>query len=408
VKVGVISQWYPPEPVCIPENLSRELVARGHRVRVLTGFPNYPSGELYPGYRQGWNTSSMIDGVTVRRVPEYCSHDDNPLRRMGNYLSYAASSSLAAAGYLRGADVLYVYLTPATVFAAPALLRALRGVPVVVHMQDVWPEAVTCSSLAPGGLAGRLVGGALHTAMRVLYRMATSIVVIAPAMRDLVVARGADPARVHTVLNWADEALFRPAEATPSDRARIGRRDRCTIMYAGTMGPFQNLEDSIRAAAAVPDVDLVFVGSGIAESAARDLTTELGAGNVRFVGRRPMSEMAALYAAADYQLITLRDLPVFRGVIPSKLPAALSCGSPVVVSAPGDGAALVEAHRAGLASPPGDWRSLADRFGRAAAVSAPERAAMGGRALDCYRTTMSQQAGIGQLETILREAAGCG
>jgi colanic acid biosynthesis glycosyl transferase WcaI len=408
VNVGVITQWYPPEPAHIPENLARGLVVRGHRVRVLTGFPNYPSGQLYPGYRQRWNDTSTIGAVTVRRVPEYCSHDHNALRRAGSYLSYAASSSVAAAGYLRGADVLYVYLTPATVFAAPALLRALRGVPVVVHMQDVWPESVTCSTMVPGGFAGRLIGGALHAAMWTLYRMATSIAVIAPAMRDLVVARGADPARVRTVLNWADESLFRPAEATPSDREMIGRRDRCTIMYAGTMGPFQNLDASIRAAAAVPHIDLVFVGSGIAEAAARDLTAGLGAGNVRFIGRRPMSEMAALYAAADYQLVTLRDLPVFRGVIPSKLPAALSCGSPVVVSVPGDCADIVEGHRIGLASPPGDWRALAGRFHRAAAVSRPERAAMGRRALGCYQTTMSQRAGIDQLEAMLREAAGCG
>lgn len=405
----MVSQWYPPEPAYIPENLARGLVARGHRVRVLTGFPNYPTGRLYPGYRQRWNDTSAIDGVTVRRVPEYPSHDRSGIRRAASYLSFAATSSVAAAGYLRGADVLYVYLTPATVFAAPALLRALRGTPVVVHLQDIWPESVTCSSMVPAGNAGRLIGATLHAAMRRVYRLATSIAVIAPAMRDIVVTRGADPSRVRVVLNWADESLFRPVEATPAARERIGHRQRCTIMYAGTMGPFQNIEDSVRAAAAVRDhVDLVLAGSGIGEAAARDLSTGLGTDNVRFLGRLPMADMAALYAAADYQLVTLKDLPVFRGVIPSKLAAALSCGSPVVTSVAGDCATIVESHDIGLACPPGDWRSLADRFHRAAALPAPDRAAMGRRALDCYRTRMSQQAGIGLLEEMLREAARCG
>jgi glycosyltransferase involved in cell wall biosynthesis len=262
MKIGIVSQWYPPEPPYIPENLARELVARGHRVKVLTGFPNYPSGKLYPGYRQRWNDTSVVDGVTVRRVPLYPSHDHSGARRAANYLSFAASSSAAVLRYLGDADVVYVYLTPATVFAAPALLRMLRGTPAVLHVQDVWPDSVTTSSMSPGGVAGRLLGGALHAAMRQTYRLASSIAVIAPSMRDIVVARGADPARVRTVLNWADESLFRPVEATPSARARIGHRDRCTIMYAGGMGPFQNIEDSIRAAAAVrDDVDLVFVGS---------------------------------------------------------------------------------------------------------------------------------------------------
>ena len=406
MKIGIVSQWYAPEPAYIPENLARELVARGHRVRVLTGFPTYPTGRVYPGYRQRWTDTTVRDGVTVRRVPLYPSHDHSGARRAANYLSFAATSAAAALPYLGHADVVYVYLTPATVFAAPALVRLLRGTPVVLHLQDVWPESVTSSTMVPGGLAGRLIGGVLHAAMRRTYRLASSIAVIAPAMRDLVVARGADPARVRVVLNWADEAFFRPVAATPLARDRIGRRDRCTVMYAGAMGPFQNVEDSIRAAAAVrDDVDLVLVGSGINEDAARRLTARLGADNVRFLGRLPISDMATLYAAADYQLITLRDLAILQGTIPSKLPAALSCGVPVIVAAPGDSAAMVEGSDAGLVCPPEDWPALAGLFRRAAAVSAVERAGMGRRALACYRDRMSRRAGIDQLESMLVEAA---
>jgi colanic acid biosynthesis glycosyl transferase WcaI len=409
MKIGMVSQWYPPEPAYLPENLARELVGRGHRVRVLTGFPNYPTGEIYPGYRQRWNDSSVVDGVPVRRVPLYPSHDRSGVRRAANYLSFAATSSVAAVRYLGDADVVYVYLTPATAFAAAALLRTLRGTPVVIHLQDVWPESVVSSSMLPGGVTGRLVSSILHGAMRRTYRTASSIAVIAPAMRDLVITRGADRDRVRVVLNWADETHFRPVEPTPSARARLGLRDRCTIMYAGTMGPFQNIEDSIRAAAAVPDdVDLVLAGSGIGEAAARDLAIRLHTDNVRFLGRLPTSEMAALYAAADYQLVTLRDLAIFRGTIPSKLQAALSCGSPVVVSAPGDCAALVANHGIGLACPPDDWHALADSFRQAAKIPPGERTEMARRARSLYEATMSRSAAVDQLEDMLTEAAGRG
>jgi glycosyltransferase involved in cell wall biosynthesis len=238
--------------------------------------------------------------------------------------------------------------------------------------------------------------------------MASSIATIAPSMRELIIDRGADPARVRVVLNWADEALFRPVDVTEAARAQIGHRDRCTIMYAGAMGPFQNVEDSIRAAASVErtgKVDLVLLGTGIGEASARRLTSRLGAGNIRFLGRRPASDMAELYAAADYQLVTLRDLPIFTGTIPSKLPAALSCGSPVVVSVPGDCAALVERDGVGLACPPEDWPALADRFLQAASLSSTDRGEMRRRALDCYRTQMSKRAGVDQLEDMLMEAA---
>lgn len=408
MKIGILSQWYPPEPWFIPENLATELAARGHEVRVLTGFPNYPAGKIYPGFRQRWNDRTVAGRLTTRRVPLYPSHDSSVIRRAANYLSFSATSTLAGLRYLANVDVLYVYLTPATVFAAPALLRLLRGTPTVVHVQDLWPESVTASAMAPQGTVGRIAYRTLHKAMRQIYSTSAAVVAIAPSMRDLIVERGADPAKVQVVLNWTDEDLFRPVGVTEPARREIGHRGRCTIMYAGNIGPFQDIEACIRAAAAVEHsgpVDLVFIGSGMAEVSARSLAAELRLSNVRFLGRRPPNEMAALLAAADYQLVTLRDLPIFRGAIPSKLQAALSCGSPVVVSAPGDAAELVRRSGAGLACPPGNWEVLADRFLEAANLPPEERAVMARRARESYQADMSKQAGVDQLEAILIQAA---
>jgi colanic acid biosynthesis glycosyl transferase WcaI len=408
MRIGIVTQWYPPEPASIPANLAEDLVTRGHDVRVLTGFPNYPDGKIYPGFQQRWKHQTRHNGVTVRRVPLYASHDANAVRRAANYLSFAATSSVAAWRFLADVDVVYVYLTPATVFAAPSLLRMFRKTPVVIHVQDIWPESVTASPMGPQGRAGKLADRILHPIMRRIYQASAGVVTIAPSMRDMVVDRGADPRRTRVVLNWADEALFHPVGATEAARRDIGYRDRCTIMYAGTMGPFQNIEASVRAAASLAgsgDLDLVLAGSGINEPAARELAAELGADNIRFLGRRPAADMAALYGAADFQLVTLRDLPIFRGTIPSKLQAALACGSPVVVSVPGDCADLVENNGVGLACPPDDWRVLADRFQQAAKLSPDERAQMTRRARMVYQTRMSRQAGIDQLEDMLIEAA---
>jgi glycosyltransferase involved in cell wall biosynthesis len=409
MNIGIITQWYPPEPEFIVSNLAAELSARGHQVRVLTGFPNYPEGRIYPGYRQRWNHTSTEGGVTVCRTPLYPSHDSSAARRVANYLSFAATSAGAAVRYLAGADVLYVNLSPATAYAAGGLLRALYRVPSVLHLLDLWPESYTQSPMAPRGAAGTMMYRALSTAMRWMYRMAASLAVMAPSMRDMVVERGVAPSKVRVVLSWTDESLFRPVTATDEARREIGYRGRCTIMHAGNIGAFQNVEGMVRAAAAVESsgqVDLMFVGTGVEEESARALTRQLGATNVRFLGTRHPSEMAALYAAVDYQLVSLRNLPVFRSTIPSKLPAALACGSPVVVSAPGDSAQIVERSGAGLSCPPEDWAALADRFQRAAALSPVDRAGMALRARESYRTLMSVRAGVDQLEDMLSRAAG--
>lgn len=411
LRIGIVTTIFAPEPAFIVSSLAEDLARRGHRVRVLTGFPNYPQGRVYPGYRQRWSHRETAgESVDVRRVPQYPSHDSSPLHRSASYLSFAVSAT-AAARFLSGADVLYVYHPPATAFAPAAVLKLLHRVPSVLHVQDVWPESVTASSMVPGGLLGRALSTTIGTLMRGIYRAASAVAVIAPSMRDLVVERGADPAKVRVVLNWTDEALFRPVSTSRVAREAVGYRGRCTVMHAGNIGPFQNIAGAVRAAAAVDSsglVDLVLVGSGIEEDATRALAANLGATNVRFLGRRAPAEMAALYGAADYQLVSLRDLPVLRGTIPSKLQAAFSCGSPVVTWTGGDCADLVERSGAGLGCSPRDWPALAEGLLRAAAVPVGERAAMGRRARESYLARMSRRAGVDQLEDMLAAAAATG
>ncbi|WP_203855553.1 glycosyltransferase family 4 protein, partial [Plantactinospora mayteni] len=273
MRIGVVTQWYPPEPAFVTGELVRELDSRGHQVRVLTTYPNYPGGRVYPGYRQRWREQSSTGNLTVRRVPVHPSHDSSTLGRIANFVSFAATSSLAAPGYLNGVDALYVYHPPATAFSAAAVARLVRRAPVLLHVQDMWPESVTASAMSPSGGLGRAIDRTLAATMRRLYRSADTIAVISPSMAELVIERGADPDRVRVVWNWTDERLFRPVPVTEAARAALGRRgDRCTVMFAGNIGPFQRVETAIRAAYAASDrVDLVLVGSGTEEDAARRL-----------------------------------------------------------------------------------------------------------------------------------------
>ncbi|MET8308625.1 glycosyltransferase family 4 protein [Micromonospora sp. NPDC005173] len=406
MRVGLVSQWYPPEGAFIPGNLAQQLARRGHQVRVLTTFPSYPHGRIYPGWEQRWRHREAQGPVAVRRVPAYPSHDTSALRRALSYLSFGASSAMAGLGWLDGAEVTYVYHPPPTAIAAAALLRAARRTPIVLHVQDLWPESVLQSGMAPTGYAGRALELSLAALMRTTYRLAAAIVVISPAMADLLVERGADPARIRVVWNWTDDALFRPVPATAEARAVLGHRGRCTVMFAGNLGLLQGVETAVRAAAAARDrMDLVLVGSGAGEDAARGLAVELGADNVRFIGRRPADEMAELYAAADWQLVCLRDLPALRGTVPSKLQAALACGAPVIAGVGGDAGGLVESTGVGLVCPPEDWAALAERFVEAADLPAAARTSMGLRAREVYQERMSLRVGVDQVEDILLKAS---
>ncbi|MET8529339.1 glycosyltransferase family 4 protein [Micromonospora sp. NPDC005172] len=401
MKIGILSYHFPPEPAFIPGSLAEELAARGHEVRVLTGFPDYPGGHVYPGWRQRWHHETHSRRLTVRRVPRISGGAASPGARMASYLSFAGSASLAARRFLADVDALYVFQLPATTFATAAVLRLLARVPVVLHVQDVWARDGV-DAAGDGRWSARM-----GAAMTRIYRSAARVAVAAPSMRDLVVAAGADPGRVHLVLNWTDERIFYPATPGAAARQMVRRDRRCVVMHAGTIGPRQGLETAVRAAAALDrTMDLVLVGSGADERRVRGLAADLKAENVRFLDRRSPVDMPELYAAADYQLIMLRDLPELRGMVPGKLQAALSCAAPVVASAGGDTADLVERARAGLSCPPEDWAALADRFWLAATIPPPARTEMGRRGRQTYLREMSLPDGVDRIERLLHEAAG--
>jgi len=65
MRILILSQYYAPEPEAIPTELAQGLVRRGHEVTVFTGFPNYPYGKIYEGYRLRLWQKEKADGVNV-------------------------------------------------------------------------------------------------------------------------------------------------------------------------------------------------------------------------------------------------------------------------------------------------------------------------------------------------------
>lgn len=400
MKIAVVTQYYYPEPVPIAQSVAQGLAARGHDVTVITAFPNYPSGRLYPGYRQTRRHSEADGPVRVLRVPIFLSHSQNALGRILNYLSFAWNSYRAGAA-VNDVDVVYCYATQMTAAIGPAWWRRRRGIPFVMHVQDLWPESVTGSSMVGGRRLQALIARTLRPWLESLYRGAAATIGIGPSMSRILVDRGVAPERIHTIYNWAQTTDLSIVRSEPSAEGTL------SVMYAGNIGEMQDLDTVIRAAALVTDLEglsISIVGSGVAEARITELARKAGLANVRFFGRVPFSEMAEHYARSDFQLVTLKDLDIFKATIPSKLQASLAIGAPVITTVAGDVGELVSNERVGFCSEPGNPEALAEAFRRAYATSPDERAAMGRRARDLYESTMSRESGLDQIESILASA----
>ena len=107
MRILVLSQYFWPEPIPKPLELAQALRDEGHTVQVVTGFPNYPDGNLYPGVRLRPFRHDTVSGIPVLRVFMYPSHGTSRLGRMLNYGSFMVSSIVGGL-FARAFDVIYV------------------------------------------------------------------------------------------------------------------------------------------------------------------------------------------------------------------------------------------------------------------------------------------------------------
>jgi len=408
MRLGVLSQWFAPEPGggAVPTVLANGLVDEGHDVRVLTGFPNYPTGRVYPGYRQSLRFHEQPrPGLDVRRVPLYANHDQRAVRRSLNYVSFAASAAALGSRHLADRDAVWVFNSPGTVPLVAKGVRRRHGVPYLLHIMDVWPDSVTESGMVDRGRAGAAVERALTGLVARGYEGASRIAVTSPGQRDLLVSRGVPSDVLDYCPVWADESVFSPRPADRSLLPEAARDARTVLMYAGALGHVQGLDAAVRAAYDVRDTGLHFVvvGSGIADEGLRALARDLGARNVHFMGRRAPEEMGDLSSAADVHLVSLVDTPLMRVTMPSKLPSVLALARPVVLNGAGDAARVVEESGAGVVAPSPD--ALADVLRQVAACDPAELQSWGEAGLDYYRREFSLSRGVAHVESMLADIA---
>jgi colanic acid biosynthesis glycosyl transferase WcaI len=405
MKILFLTQWFEPEPTFKGLAFARELVRRGHEVEVLTGFPNYPGGRVYPGYRIRLRQREVVDGIPVTRVALYPSHDRSAVRRVVNYLSFALSAATIGACSVGRADVVYVYHPPATIAFPAMVLRLLRRVPFVLDIMDLWPD-----TLAATGMVGNwAVLGAMGWFCRLAYRCTARIAVVSPGFKQTLIDRGVPAEKIEVIYNWCNEAALSPRPLDEALAQELGLAGRFNVVFAGNMGKAQGLETVLKAAAwlakEAPKVQFVLVGGGTEVGRLRGLAAELCLGNVRFVSRRPPSEIAAILSIADALLVHLRDDPLFAITIPSKTQTYLAVGRPIVMAVRGDAAELVQRAGAGVACPPESPEALGDAVERLYRMTAVEREAMGRRGRDFYMSELSMAAGTARFESLFEKIA---
>jgi colanic acid biosynthesis glycosyl transferase WcaI len=407
VKVVIVSYVFPPEPVGASRtsfDVARDLAARGHDVIVIAPFPNRPAGRIYAGYRRAlFRREAAPEGFRIVRCASFFSRRSSMLSRLAENASFAITSSLALL-FCRGPAAVYANTWPIFGAATIALVARLRRIPLVISVQDIYPESLTAQR-RPGS---SVLSCLLIAVDRAVVRGAAGVVVISESFAEHYrVLRGVDPSRLRVVRNWlpADGTEEDPAAAAACrDRHGIPR-EAFLLVYGGSVGKAAAVETAIEAVRDLEDVYLLIAGEGASLDECRRLAARVAPDRIRFENPWP-GTMAVLHAADTLVLPTLAGQSAVS--VPTKLIGYLLAGRPVVASvlAGSDTAATVLESGAGVVVAPGDPRRLADAIRAMRGTSIDERRRMGRAGRVWAMANVTAEACLPRLVKVIEDATG--
>ncbi len=341
-----LSDNFPPEvnaPASRTHEHCRQWVAAGETVTVITCAPNFPQGRVFGGYRNRLWQQEVVDGIRVIRVWSYITANEGFVRRVLDYLSYMLTAFIASL-FVRRVDV--VVATSPQFFTAVAgwATGALKRVPFVFELRDLWPESIR----AVGAMRESAAIRWLERLEMFLYRRATRIVSVTHAFRDTLARRGIDPGKIDVVTNGVDTARFSPRPKDAALLHDLGLQGCFVAGYIGTHGMAHGLETLLAAAQQLQqrdearDTRILLLGDGARKAELKAEAGRLALRNVIFVDTVPKEQVARYWSVLDVSIIHLRRAEVFTTVIPSKLFECMGMGVPVLHGVQGESARIVE------------------------------------------------------------------
>ncbi len=342
-------------PAARAYEFARRWVKSGHRVSVICGIPNHPTGKIYDGYTREAMLHERIDGIDVYRTWVYVTPNSGTFRRSLNYLSFGISSIIAS-GMLQKVDIL--------IATTPQFLAGISGVfasrfpriPFILEVRDLWPDSINAVVDDPH----RGILSTLKRIERWMYRRADGIVIVSDAFRKHIRDTGIPDERIHYLPNGVNSEMFYPR--TP-ERLHFngGLKRKFLVGYIGTHGLAHGLESVLESAKLMEhddDVHFLFVGEGAKKTALKRAAE--GLRNVTFIDRRPREIIAEMLSEIDVSLIVLKKAELLKTVIPSKMFEIMGSARPIILGVEGEAKRILDEADAGIAVEPENPSQLKD------------------------------------------------
>jgi len=295
--------------------------AAGLEVRGLTGLRHTAAGP----------PAEVLDDLIFHRTPRAAK---GPLvLRNWHEVNLLADAITALAHEWRPA-LLHAH-SPALCGQAALIASKRLGIPLVYDIRAFWEDAAVA---ADAGREGDLKYLLVRLLESHVCAAADAVVTICQGLRDDLVGRGIEPAKITIVPNGVDLARFGKAAAPdPALAAELGLGSGPVIGFIGSFYDYEGLDDLIAAMPALlqhcPTARLLLVGGGPqADRLQAQARASPVRAAIRFVGRVPHDQVSRYYALADVMAYPRKQCRLTELVTPLKPLEAMAQGKLVAAS----------------------------------------------------------------------------
>lgn len=381
-KALVIGEAFYPEDFLI-NDLVQEWERNGYDFEVLTRVPSYPFGKVYQGYKNKIYQTTYFNTIKVHRFPVWQGYEKSVFIKVLNYFSFVFWSFWVILFIGRRFDRVFIYQTgPLTLATAGVLMKKFFGAKVTIWTQDLWPETV----YAYGFKKTKFLSFCLDHFVKWVYKNCESILVSCEGFAERILRYVPDKI-IDFAPNWS------LMEYKPTGQVKLPGSFNFT--FAGNIGKVQNLDNVVRGFGMFvknnPDASLNIIGDGSYLNELKEIVNNENIANVNFTGRIPLSEMSDYYQASDVLIISLKNVPLYEIMIPSKFQAYLTTQKPIFAIFNGEVRKMVEQYQIGYGATPDDVEDIAQSFSVFLNLSIEEKTAMSEAAADLLNSTFNRK-----------------
>jgi len=336
-KVLLVTTNFWPEPTGISvytTDLAKSLWAHGYQVSVLTSLPHYPWWKVPVEFSHLVEGVTSHNGIEVTRAKHLVPPRMNALVRIRFEISLWWNLRRVSKGLMgKGFDVVIACMPTVAAGIVGKKISKRLDVPFGLIVQDLSGAGAKQSGLRGGTLISKIAhaveGRALHAA--------DSLVVVSPAMKDMVIGLGVESRQINQILNYSARTIA--SEDKNSARRKFGwATEDFVVIHTGNMGAKQDLENVVRAAGALTGeakIKIYLAGHGNQENNLKALCN--GKSNIAVMPAVSDEDYSALLSAADLLLVNERSTQMEMS-LPSKLTSYLYSERPVLAAVPRGGA----------------------------------------------------------------------